>query len=273
MLVALMPYLMAFTPNLFDLQTQMKGTLPVVNGGTGVTTSTGTTNVVLSVSPTITTPTISGDLGGNLGLGSNALLTTVANDVTTGTTANLLAKISAAAPSKVILAGTGDTSKILGICLVNCGTTGSAGIAIHGQAPCTADNAITAGDYIVEGTTTAGRCKSIGASPITGNQIIGVSLTTTSAASTATIVVFGPDIPDTASGVNFATVPETPTGALTGTSFTLAHAPSPAGSLILSKNGQILTAGGVDYTLSGSTITTVSAPGTGNPIVANYYTF
>ena len=34
------------------------GTLPVANGGTGVTSSTGSTNVVLSNSPTIVTPTI-----------------------------------------------------------------------------------------------------------------------------------------------------------------------------------------------------------------------
>ena len=39
--------------------TNLTGTLPVVNGGTGVTTSTGSGNVVLSTSPTITTPVIS----------------------------------------------------------------------------------------------------------------------------------------------------------------------------------------------------------------------
>ena len=34
------------------------GTLPVANGGTGVTTSTGTGNVVLSTSPTLVTPAL-----------------------------------------------------------------------------------------------------------------------------------------------------------------------------------------------------------------------
>jgi len=43
------------------------GTLPVLNGGTGVTTSTGTTNVVLSNSPTLVTPA--------LGTPSSAVLT------------------------------------------------------------------------------------------------------------------------------------------------------------------------------------------------------
>ena len=40
------------------LTTGVTGTLPVANGGTGVTTSTGTGNVVLSTSPTLVTPTL-----------------------------------------------------------------------------------------------------------------------------------------------------------------------------------------------------------------------
>ena len=39
------------------------GTVPVVNGGTGVTTSTGSVNTVLSTSPTLTTPIILTTLG------------------------------------------------------------------------------------------------------------------------------------------------------------------------------------------------------------------
>ena len=40
------------------LTTGVTGTLPVANGGTGVTTSTGSGNNVLSTSPTLTTPTL-----------------------------------------------------------------------------------------------------------------------------------------------------------------------------------------------------------------------
>ena len=40
------------------LTTDVSGILPVANGGTGVATSTGTTNVVLSNSPTLVTPTL-----------------------------------------------------------------------------------------------------------------------------------------------------------------------------------------------------------------------
>lgn len=41
-----------------NLTSQVTGTLPVANGGTGVTTSTGTGNVVLSTSPTLVTPAL-----------------------------------------------------------------------------------------------------------------------------------------------------------------------------------------------------------------------
>jgi hypothetical protein len=44
----------------------ISGTLPVANGGTGVTTSTGSGNVVLSTSPTLTTPVLGTPSSGTL---------------------------------------------------------------------------------------------------------------------------------------------------------------------------------------------------------------
>ncbi len=63
---------------------------------------------------------------------------------------------------------------------------------------------------------------------------------------------------------------ETPTGAIDGlnTTFGLLNAPSPASSLQLF-NGTILVQG-VDYTLSGSTITTTIPPVVGSVLVAYY---
>lgn len=51
---------------------QLNNALPVIEGGTGVSTSTGTTSVVLSTSPTITTPVINGtpDAAGEIGYNS-----------------------------------------------------------------------------------------------------------------------------------------------------------------------------------------------------------
>ena len=63
-----------------------------------------------------------------------------------------------------------------------------------------------------------------------------------------------------------------PSGTVNGinTTFTLPDAPSPAASLILHLNGVYQTAGGEDYSLSGSTITYVNAPLTGWKHVAHY---
>ena len=48
------------------LSTGVTGTLPVLNGGTGVTTSTGTGSVVLSTSPTLVTPLLGTPTSGTM---------------------------------------------------------------------------------------------------------------------------------------------------------------------------------------------------------------
>ncbi len=59
------------------LSTGVTGTLPVANGGTGVTTSTGSGNTVLSTSPTLVTPVLgtptSGDLSNCTADGTNTV--------------------------------------------------------------------------------------------------------------------------------------------------------------------------------------------------------
>lgn len=51
---------------LLNLAGNITGTLPVANGGTGVTTSTGTGNTVLSTSPTFVTPVLGTPSSGTL---------------------------------------------------------------------------------------------------------------------------------------------------------------------------------------------------------------
>ena len=66
---------------------------------------------------------------------------------------------------------------------------------------------------------------------------------------------------------------ETPSGTINGsnTTFTLSNVPD-ANSLSLYRNGQFLTGGGEDYTLSGNTLTLVTAPRSGNILTAKYTT-
>ena len=65
------------------LDTHVSGTLPVANGGTGVTTKTGSGSVVLSDSPILVTPTLGTPSSGNL---SNCTFPTL-NQSTTGNAA------------------------------------------------------------------------------------------------------------------------------------------------------------------------------------------
>lgn len=96
-----------------SLTTQVTGTLPVANGGTGVTTSTGTGAVVLSNSPTLVTPalgtpsalvgtnitgTAAGLTAGNVTTNANltGMITSVGNAASLGsfTSANLAAALT-----------------------------------------------------------------------------------------------------------------------------------------------------------------------------------
>ena len=78
------------------------GTLPVANGGTGVTTSTGTTNVVLSNSPTLVTPilgtptsaTLTNATGLPISTGVSGLGTGVATFLGTPSSANLISAVT-----------------------------------------------------------------------------------------------------------------------------------------------------------------------------------
>ena len=70
---------------------------------------------------------------------------------------------------------------------------------------------------------------------------------------------------------NFADA-EIPAGAIDGVNraFTLANTPNPAASLVLVQARQVLQGGGLDYTLSGASLTLISAPAIGDELQAWY---
>ena len=99
------------------LTTGVTGTLPVANGGTGVTSSTGTVAVVLSNSPVLVTP--------NLGTPSTAVLTNATGlPLTTGVTGTLLETNGGTAQSTY---ATGDTLYASALNTLSKLTIGSAG--------------------------------------------------------------------------------------------------------------------------------------------------
>lgn len=125
----------------------------------------------------------------NLDTGSQ-LVVEVANDTTTGTQVNRIAKLTGA-PSKAIVATTSDTSKLIGIVASGSGTTGSAQVVQSGVTSCDFDGATTAGNYVGASTTLAGRCTDLGSSlPTSGVQVLGRVLSTNVAAGSYTVYVF-----------------------------------------------------------------------------------
>lgn len=88
-----------------DLTSEVTGTLPVANGGTGVTSSTGTGSVVLSDSPTLVTPVLGTPTSGNL-----------SNCTADGTNAVGFKNIPAIADKTAAYTlATGDVGKVVGV--------------------------------------------------------------------------------------------------------------------------------------------------------------
>jgi hypothetical protein len=87
----------------------LAGTLAVANGGTGVTTSTGSGNNVLSTSPTLVTPALGTPSSGNL---ANCTFPTL-NQNTTGTAAGLSATLAVASGGTGVTTSTGSGNNVL----------------------------------------------------------------------------------------------------------------------------------------------------------------
>ena len=94
------------------LTTGVAGTLPVANGGTGVTTSTGTGANVLGTSPTLTTPNIGAATGTSVNLsgagtfGGNLTVSGTGNNIFNSGGGNLLIGTTTDGGQKLQVAGT-----------------------------------------------------------------------------------------------------------------------------------------------------------------------
>lgn len=154
-----------------SLTTQVSGTLPVANGGTGVTTSTGTGDTVLSTSPTLVTPV--------LGTPTSVTLTNATGLPTAGLVDDAVtyAKIQNVTTARLLgraTAGSGDTEEItLGTNLSFTGTTLNAAGGGGGSGTVTS----VSGTGTVNGITLTGTVTTSGSLTL-GGTLSGVSLTT-----------------------------------------------------------------------------------------------
>jgi hypothetical protein len=116
------------------------GTLPVANGGTGVTSSTGSGSNVLSTSPTLVTPA--------LGTPS-AIVLTNATSLPLGGMANLAANSvignNTGSPAAPIALTVAQTNTLLGLSQTLTGTTGSIGGGLLTAGSCASGTASIAG--------------------------------------------------------------------------------------------------------------------------------
>ncbi len=113
---------------------------------------------------------------------------------TGGTTTGLLVKIDTIA-NQVVTSSVTDTNNAVGIAVTSVSSGANAQIAISGVAVAVADNAVSVGDYIGIGTTTAGRAKSVGSVyPSSANtQVIGRALSSASVGSSFNVLLSGFD--------------------------------------------------------------------------------
>lgn len=93
------------------LATHVSGTLPVANGGTGATTSTGSGAVVLENSPTLITPALGTPTSGNFSTGTFTFPTF--NQNTSGTAAGLSATLAVASGGTGVTTSTGTGNVVL----------------------------------------------------------------------------------------------------------------------------------------------------------------
>jgi hypothetical protein len=128
------------------LTTHVSGTLPVANGGTGVTSSTGSGNNVLSTSPTLVTPILGTPTSGTL---TNCTFPTL-NQNTTGSAATVTG--NATGSTFGFNSGYGSVVTAYGCrAWVNFNGTGTVAIRASGNVSSITDNGT--GDYTVNYTT------------------------------------------------------------------------------------------------------------------------
>ena len=227
------------------------GTLAVANGGTGVTTSTGSGANVLGTSPSLTTPTIGG--GGANFSGS-----------TSGTT-NFKAAAAAGTTTITMPATTGTMALTSDIPTVNNGTLtmNVSGTGLSGSQTFTANQSSAATFTVTSNATNANTASTIVARDASGNFSAG-TITATLSGNATTASNGGVTSATAVAGTGISVTGITTTGAATHTITNTGVTSIVAGSNITISGAT----GAVTINATAGTATAVTLPST-NPFVQN----
>jgi hypothetical protein len=152
----------------------------------------------------------------------------VPNDTATGTTQFTLTKINSS--GNAVIMSSADVNGFSGVCVSNCGQSGTAWIVFAGLVPLKVENTATVNHYITIGSSTGGDGHDTGSTsyPASG-AVIGRVQTGASAASTAMVDIFGPEIVASSPAAPTITVANAGTTGTTNNTLTkLTGAPSTA---------------------------------------------
>jgi hypothetical protein len=116
----------------------------------------------------------------------------IPNDPTTGTTQFTLTKINSS--GNAVIMATTDTNGYSGVCVSNCGTSGTAWIAFAGLVPLIVDGTATADHYLTISSTTGGDGHDSGATTYPTGAVIGRVQTGATSGNRATVDLFPAEI-------------------------------------------------------------------------------
>lgn len=197
--------------------------------------TTDTLNNKTLNTPALVTPTVNGIEMTN----TPGAYVQLPNANAIGTSAFELVKM-ANAPSQAVVAATSDTGGVVGICVLNCGTTGNATIQQSGSEFCNFDGATVAGDYVQISSTQTGNCHDAGAVLPSSGQLIGRVQSTNGSQGSYSIILFGPEI--TPHGPVCATATPAVLNSTSSGNQSVASCQFPSGSLnAVGKSFQIVT--------------------------------